>query len=44
MGSLSCEASPLSLLWDAEEVREALLSAALSGETDPTEEDEYRKR
>ena len=25
-------------------MREALLSAALSGETDPTEEDEYAKR
>jgi hypothetical protein len=29
---------------DAEEVREALLSVALSGEADPAEEDEYGKR
>jgi hypothetical protein len=29
---------------DAEELREALLSAALSGEADSTEEDEYGKR
>jgi hypothetical protein len=29
---------------DAEEVREALLSAALCGEADPAEEDEYGKR
>ena len=29
---------------DAEELREALLTAALSGEADPTEEDKYGKR
>lgn len=29
---------------DAEEVREAILSAALSGEADPAQEDEYGKR
>jgi hypothetical protein len=29
---------------DAEEVREALLSAALSGEADPAQEDEFGKR
>ena len=29
---------------DAEEVREALLSAALSREADPAEEEEYGKR
>jgi hypothetical protein len=38
-------ASALGLTADnAEEVREALLSAALSGEADPAEEDEYGKR
>lgn len=29
---------------DAEEVREAILSAALTGEADPAEEDEFGKR
>ena len=29
---------------DAEQLREAILSAALSGEADPTEEDEYGRR
>jgi hypothetical protein len=29
---------------DAEEVREAILSAALSGEADPAQEDEFGKR